>query len=61
MNNTLKQEHYMNKDKTMILIFSRQQVDTNIIMDSIKLEIVNSFTYLSSKVTIKTAKVLQRH
>ena len=41
----------INKTKTKILVGSRQQVDTNIIMDGIKLENVNSYTYLGSRVT----------
>ncbi|VVC45686.1 Reverse transcriptase domain [Cinara cedri] len=52
MNNTLKQEYNMNINKTKIkiLVGSRQQVDTNIIMDGIKLENINSYTYLGSRV-----------
>lgn len=44
MNGTLKQEYNMNinKTKTKIPVGSRQQVDTNIIMDGIKLENENS-------------------
>lgn len=41
----------INKTKTKILVGSRQQVDTNIIMDGIKLENVNSYTYLGTRVT----------
>lgn len=53
MNNTLKQEFNMNINKTKktTLIGSKQQVDTIIIMNNIKLENINSFTYLGSGVT----------
>lgn len=45
MNDTLKQEYNMNINKTKIKIpvGSRQQVDTNIIIDGIKLENENSY------------------
>lgn len=50
---TLKQEYNMkiNKPKTQILVCSKQQVNTNIIMDNIELETLKSFTYLRSKIT----------
>lgn len=53
INNTLKQEYNMsiNKKKTKILVGSRQQLDISIIMDGIKLENVNSYTHLGSRVT----------
>jgi hypothetical protein len=41
----------INKTKTKILVGSRQKVVTNIIMDGMKLENVNSCTYLGSRVT----------
>lgn len=50
---TLKQDSNIetNKAKTKILVCSRQQTDTNITIGDIKLENVNSFTYLGRKIT----------
>jgi len=49
----LQKQYNMNVNKVMVKILacSRQQVDTNIIMDSKKLENINSYPYLGSKVT----------
>lgn len=51
--NTLKEEYNMmiNKTKTQTLFCSRQQVGANIIVDTIKLETINSYTHLGSKIT----------
>jgi len=49
----------INKTKTKILVGSRQQVDTNIIMDGIKLENVNSYTHTSEVELQATGKILQ--
>jgi ribosome-interacting GTPase 1 len=51
MNITLKQKYNINinKTKTKIIVGSRQQEDTNITMDG-KLENVNNYTYLGSRV-----------
>lgn len=53
MNNTLKQEYNINinKTKTRILVGSKQKVNTNIVIDGIKLENINSYRYLGSRVT----------
>jgi len=53
MNNTLK-EYYTkkNQQKTKIIIIcSKQQICSNIALDGLMLEIVQSFTYLGSKIT----------
>lgn len=56
MNKTLKKELKKNidKTKTKILIGSKQKIDTNIIMDDIKLENINIYTYLGNTHHCKT-------
>lgn len=41
----------INMNKTKILVCNRQYINTNITINNITLERVNSFTYLGSKIT----------
>lgn len=53
LDKTLKHDHNMkvNKTKTRILVCSRQQIESNIKIDNIKLENAHSFTNLGCKIT----------
>lgn len=52
MNDTFKGYHIkIIKWKTKILICSKHYIDANIVLNNIKLEIGNNFTYLESNIT----------
>lgn len=58
INITFEQKYNINfiRAKTKILVCRVQQLDTNIIIDSIKLKNVKSFTYLRNKVITRDKK-----